>query len=574
VARSSYGGYARPRRRRWRVPVALATVVVLVIAAVVGLLTYRSDQHHKSVRSQAQAVASVDGFVAAWQQQDATAMARYATPATAAYVRSEIPMLKSTLQISSLAITHGLVSSTTQPGAAITTRSVLQGLGTWSSTSRLRLVRLDGSWKVDFTSQTVTPSLASGDVLARSRTLGSRGVFVLADGTHVEGLDAELDGNLIGTTGAYTAAEAKAAGPDFEAGDVGGTSGLQRSYNAELAGTPGARLVVQSGNGTVVTTLLSRPTVDGRNVPLSLDLGTQHAAESALASLPATQTGSLVAIDVRTGGVLAIVNHPYDGYGRAIRGQYPPGSTFKIVTATAALMSGKTASTPLDCTSTVSVDGRTFKNSESEAYGDIDLETAFAKSCNTAFVRLEEELPAGAFAKAAALYGMSPLPASEQTTGPLPISSFGGSVPAPTDAADAAAEAFGQGRIVVSPLQMASIAAAAGSGTWHQPFVTATAPATEVTHPIPASVIATLHTFMAAVVSSGTAEGVGLPSGTYGKTGTAEYGAANPPATVAWFVGFRGDVAFACQVGGDTMSGGFGASAAAPIIRQFLDALG
>ena len=167
---------------------------------------------------------------------------------------------------------------------------------------------------------------------------------------------------------------------------------------------------------------------------------------------------------MKTGAVLAIVNHPYDGYGRAVRGQYPPGSTFKIVTATAALMSGKSAATPLDCSSTVSVDGETFHNSESEAYGPIDLETAFAKSCNTAFVRLEQELPAGAFAKAAALYGMSTLPASEQKTGPLPIASFGGSVPTPNDAADAAAEAFGQGRIVVSPLQMASIAAAAGVG--------------------------------------------------------------------------------------------------------------
>jgi hypothetical protein len=571
---SSYGGYGRSRRRRrWRVPVALATVVIVVVAAVVGLLTYRSNQRADARRSQAQAVATIDGFLTGWDHADATTMASYATPDTAAYVRSEIPQLHSALQIASQTYTAGLVSSTAHPGAQFTGTVVLQGLGTWHIASRLNLTKVAGSWKVTFTSQTVTPQLAPGDTLARTRTLGTRGVFVLADGTPLAGRDAELDGNALGTTGKFTAAQAVAAGPEFEAGDVGGISGLERAYNAQLAGTPGGSLTVRSAGGTVVATLLSKPTANGKNVVLSYNLTVQDAAEAALATLPAAQTGSLVAIDTTTGKVLAVVNHPYDGYGRAIRGQYPPGSTFKIITTTAAVMSGKTATTPLNCPATVSVDGETYHNSESEAFGAIDLETAFAKSCNTAFINLEQELPAGAFAKAAALFGMSPLPAAEITTGPLPIASFGGSVPPPMDGADAAAEAIGQGRIVVSPLQMASVAAAAASGIWRQPFVTNTPPASELTHALPAAVTATLHTFMAAVVASGTAAGSGLPAGTFGKTGTAEYGTANPPATVAWFVGFRGNIAFACQVGGDTMSGGFGASSAAPIIAKFLKSL-
>jgi beta-lactamase class D len=566
-------GYGR-RRRGWRLPVALATVLVLVVVAVVGLLAHRADQRRTARRLQAQAEQTVTAFLAAWSRQDVATMAALATPATTDYVSAVVPELRSSLQITTVSFSHGLVTSKTQPGTPITASVVLQGLGTWHTASRLVLQRVDGSWKVDFTPQTITPQLATGDTLVRARTVGTRGSLLLDDGSRAQGSDGELDGNLFGTVGKLTAAQAAAAGPEFEAGDIGGTGGLERAYNAVLAGTPGGTLTIRSASGTTVATLLSHGVENGKDVRLSLDLATQHAAESALATLPAAQTGSLVALNMTTGAVLAIVNHPYDGYGRAIRGQYPPGSTFKIVTTTAALLSGKTAATPLDCTPTVSVDGETFKNSENEAFGDIDLETAFAKSCNTAFVRLEQELPAGAFAKAVALYGMSTLPASEQTTGPLPIASFGGSVPLPTDGADAAAEAFGQGRIVVSPLQLASIAAAAGSGTWHQPFVTASAPAGEVSHVIPAAVIPTLNAFMAAVVTSGTAADSGLPAGTYGKTGTAEYGSANPPATVAWFVGFRGNIAFACQVGGDTMSGGFGAQAAAPVIARFLDAIG
>lgn len=77
---------------------------------------------------------------------------------------------------------------------------------------------------------------------------------------------------------------------------------------------------------------------------------------------------------------------------------------------------------------------------------------------------------------------------------------------------------------------------------------------------------------MAAVVNDadGTASGAGLPSGTFGKTGTAEYGTANPPKTHAWFIGYRGDVAFAVLVVG----GGIGGTVAAPIAARFLDALG
>jgi cell division protein FtsI/penicillin-binding protein 2 len=90
--------------------------------------------------------------------------------------------------------------------------------------------------------------------------------------------------------------------------------------------------------------------------------------------------------------------------------------------------------------------------------------------------------------------------------------------------------------------------------------------------PLDPTVVADLRTMMAAVVDSptGTAAGAGLPAGTYGKTGTAEFGTATPPQTHAWFIGYRGDIAFAVLVVG----GGIGGAVAAPLAAKFLDAVG
>jgi cell division protein FtsI/penicillin-binding protein 2 len=82
--------------------------------------------------------------------------------------------------------------------------------------------------------------------------------------------------------------------------------------------------------------------------------------------------------------------------------------------------------------------------------------------------------------------------------------------------------------------------------------------------------VGALHTLMAGVVATGTAAGAGLPAGTYGKTGTAEYGSGANPPTHAWFIGFDGDIAFAVFVYG----GGTGGTVAAPIATKLLTALG
>jgi cell division protein FtsI/penicillin-binding protein 2 len=117
---------------------------------------------------------------------------------------------------------------------------------------------------------------------------------------------------------------------------------------------------------------------------------------------------------------------------------------------------------------------------------------------------------------------------------------------------------------------MASVAATVASGTWHAPRLVAGAPNDRVEpRPLDPNVAAALRSMMEGVVTSGTAAGAGLPPGTIGKTGTAEFGGGSPPTTHAWFVGARGDVAFAVLVYG----GGVGGAVAAPIAARFLAAI-
>jgi cell division protein FtsI/penicillin-binding protein 2 len=144
-------------------------------------------------------------------------------------------------------------------------------------------------------------------------------------------------------------------------------------------------------------------------------------------------------------------------------------------------------------------------------------------------------------------------------------------VPAPHDEAGLAQTAIGQAQVVVSPLDLAMVAAAVDTGVVRAPrLVAGTADDTAPGRPLPPAVSAGLQQMMAQVVTSGTAAGTGLPAGTHAKTGTAEYGTGTPQPTDAWLIGYRGDVAFAMVLQGS----GNGGPTDGPIIARFLDSLG
>src|SRR3954452_5890629 len=369
---------------------------------------------------------------------------------------------------------------------------------------------------------------------------------------------------LLGTVGQATADIVKASNGAYAAGDVVGLSGLQAALNKQLSGTAASSVVVRSADGQLVATLKTFPGAPGTAIHTTIDVATQTAAEKALAH--ETKSAALVAVDTTTGAILAAANTPdVTSFDRALVGRYPPGSTFKLVTTYALLGSGVTPSQVIACPAKVTVDGKVFANFEGESNGSPSFADDFAHSCNTAFIGASRKLSDDALPKAAASLGLG-------AKWKLPLDSFSGSVPSPEGQVEHAADAIGQGKVETSPLGMALVAAAIADGTPHAPVLmpSPAPPAAGAGTPLDAGRLAALRTMMRRVVTSGTAAGAHLPAGTFGKTGTAEFGTDNPPETHAWFVGYRGHVAFAVLVEG----GGVGGEVAVPIAATFLRLLG
>jgi cell division protein FtsI/penicillin-binding protein 2 len=258
---------------------------------------------------------------------------------------------------------------------------------------------------------------------------------------------------------------------------------------------------------------------------------------------------------------------------------------------------GLTPESKVECTPTLTVDGRTFKNAEGYpegSLGSVTLRDAFAHSCNTAFIAARDTVSQGQLEAAALAMGI----AVEAPT--LGADAFLGSVPGEAAGTEHAASMIGQGKVLLSPLAAAMMAGsvakgapvapqlvlnpdagAAAEGTTSgstapaaQPSATATAeaPSQASDTPITADEATRLADMMRAVVTSGHAGFLssvpGAPVGA--KTGTAEFGNENPPKTHAWIVAVHGDLAVAVFV----EDGGLGATTSGPLLQKFLTAAG
>lgn len=371
-----------------------------------------------------------------------------------------------------------------------------------------------------------------------------------------------LAAHVLGSVGPVTAEELQRLGPAYDASSVVGQTGLEQAYETQLAGTPGGAVEAVEPGGRIVSTLASWPARAGTPVQTSLDPAVQEAAEAAMGSV--NGYGALVAVRASTGQVLADVSVPESyQFDQGLDGAFPPGSTFKVITATALIEKGLSPSSPASCPPALAVDGEEFHNAE----GDAPVSTmgqAFTESCNTAFIGLAtSDLGLGSLPAAASMYGLG-------SAGNMGLPVFGGQVPVPRDLAGLAQTAIGQARVVVSPLMMAMVAAAVDTGQVRAPRLVAGASNDGVpARPLPSAVIAGLQPMMAQVVLDGTAAGTGLPPGTHAKTGTAEYGSGRPQPTDAWLIGYRGDVAFAMVLQGT----GNGGPTDGPIVARFLDGL-
>ncbi|WP_436526868.1 penicillin-binding transpeptidase domain-containing protein [Actinoplanes sp. HUAS TT8] len=355
---------------------------------------------------------------------------------------------------------------------------------------------------------------------------------------------------------------------ELTASDQVGHGGLQEKYDKELRGAPGLSVVVSAEAADETTTdepvFTSKP-VDGKDIKVSIDTATQNAADQAIGAqkLPS----SMVALRVSDGSVLAVANGPdANGVDTALTGQVPPGSTYKMVSAYGLLQSGAvTGDTAVNCPKTVTVDGRTFKNSAGEELGKVPFHVDFAKSCNTAFVGLAPKLGADGLKNASSALGIG-------GNWNIGVDAFTGKVSDGATSTELAAATFGQGSTAVSPIAMAAATAAVAKGGFQPPkLVLDPAPAAAGTSaPLDAKALDALRAMMREVVTGGTGTALKSVPGkpVYGKTGTAEF-ADGSDQTHSWFVGYQGDIAFAVMV----QKGGAGAEAAVPIVKSFLTAL-
>jgi cell division protein FtsI/penicillin-binding protein 2 len=396
--------------------------------------------------------------------------------------------------------------------------------------------------------------------------------------------DPNLARAVIGRSGEVTAEVLEEFPGLFEPGDYAGLSGLQSIYNPVLVGQPGFEVSViragpnlgttTTGTGLITTSsvvergeaqsLFSIPAVDGQPVRTTLDPTLQRAAEAALERTELTS--AMVVIQASTGEVLALANGPSGAsVNFAMTGQYPPGSIFKVVTGYALLRDTLRSSDPVDCPQRVVISGAPFRNAENEVLGTVSFRDAFAHSCNTAFINATREFAPDTLNRAGADFGLG-VPYD------IGAPAYEGSVPVTEEDVDLAATAFGQGDLLVSPLNAAVMSATAADGTYRSPIlVTSPAQDPQVVAPLEPGPADELRELMRAVVTEGTGRAVAGVDGppVAGKTGTAQFGGGENPPSHAWFVGFQGDLAFAVFV----EAGEFGGSTAAPIAADFLNSI-
>ncbi|MFQ6328172.1 penicillin-binding transpeptidase domain-containing protein [Nocardia sp. CWNU-33] len=540
-------------------------------------------------------VAAADAFVSAFSSRDLDTAAQLTSQpekATAA-----LSSAWDQLQAEQL-IAHTGAARVTGDTATVdyTYEWLLPKNRTWRYTGQLQMGRSDGRWMVRWTSSDIHPKLGNTQTMAlranpapRARVNEQSGSDVLVPGKVSRVLftaTASSDQDFVATSlatalhrfderltpaailgaarsanGAYTVALLSENEFDEVSADLIGLPGVtvtqqwdmvaidrnfapdllaqvRKTVIAEVDGKAGWSVVTMNANGAdtdVLTEVASQP---APSFSLSVDRFVQNAAQRAVDAR--TEQTMMVVLRPSTGAILAVAqNKAADQDGPvATMGQYPPGSVFKTVTAAAAMSSGKaTPDTLLPCPSRIVVGERTIPNYNLFTLGEVPMATAYERSCNTSFAKVASELPSDALHTTAAKLGVGP----GYTIAGLPTTS--GSVPLSDDLIQRSEDGIGQGKVVVSPFGMAVMAATIAHGSAPVPYLIAGRTTTiEGERPaIAPEVIDGLRTMMRKVVTGGTAERIADQGEVFGKTGEAEVDGGSH----SWFVGYRGDIAFA-----------------------------
>jgi cell division protein FtsI/penicillin-binding protein 2 len=298
-----------------------------------------------------------------------------------------------------------------------------------------------------------------------------------------------------------------------------GISGLERAFNARLAGKPGGSLLAVSEDGSSVRTLAKGKPRKGAPVKTTIDADLQETAVAALAG----RSGGVAVLDTRKGDIRALA-------GQAFSAPQPPGSTFKVVTTVAALEAGEVdMKDEFELSEGINVGGRFIYNANGEICGGTFPE-AFAHSCNAVFAPLGPAVGNDTLVETAEKFGFNEPPSlyapqivrevePEESTIPTEIG----------EEIDLGVSAIGQGEVLATPLSMASVSQAVANGGVRLPTSLVAnrklRPTMEPVRVMSKQVAEEMTGLMVGVVTEGTGTAAAISEAQVaGKTGTAELG--------------------------------------------------
>jgi penicillin-binding protein 2 len=427
--------------------------------------------------------------------------------------------------------------------------------------------------------------------------------------------------HVLGYTGEVTQGELD-SDRTYRSGDVIGKAGLEKAWEPYLRGVHGGQQVEVDALGRELRVLDEEEAIPGHTLVLSIDLDLQQSAEAALGE----EAGAIVALDPRNGDVLAMVSRPaYDPNeftggikperwseltkhprhplnARATQGQYPPGSTFKIIMATAALEEGTiNPFTNIHCSGHLPFGNHDFRCWKKGGHGSMNVHTALVNSCDVFFYQVGQRLGIDAIARYARAFGLGEptgIEIGSERGGVMPDSSWKKRVfKQPWFAGETLSVAIGQGYVTATPLQMAEAVATISTGMRYKPrllervesidgtVIQTTEPELAAKLPVRATVLKEVQEALVDVVAHGTGKKASIPGiAIAGKTGTSQVvtlGKERIPAAKlewnqrdhAWFIAYApaDDPAIAIATLVEHAAGGGGGAVAAPITKQVLE---
>jgi peptidoglycan glycosyltransferase len=509
-------------RRRRLITRSLPLALVALVAFVIGIATGAPGSPEKD---------AADRFAEAWEAENFKAMYEELNEASRARVdRKEFEAAYR--EAEQVATARKLVADSagdprqTDAGTTVPVGVTVETVAFGSLEAELELPFADGG--VEWDASLAFPGLKKGEELAADVELAERAPILARDGTALAEGPAEEREHLIGSAAIDVTGEvgeaseeelARLARHGFPPETPVGISGLERAFNDRLAGKPGGSLLAVAVDGSAVRTLAKSKPQPGAPVKTTIDPDLQEAAVAALAG----RSGGVAVLDTRKGDVRALA-------GQAFSAPQPPGSTFKVVTTTAALEAGAVSlDDEFEITDGVNVGGRFLNNANGEFCGGT-FRKAFAESCNAVFAPLGPAVGNDKLVETAEAFGFNSPPSlyasrilsevePEESTIPTEIG----------EEVDLGVSAIGQGEVLATPLEMASVSQTVANDGVRLPNAIVLnkrlRPDPEPVRVMTKKTADELTELMIGVVTEGTGTAGAIAEGQVaGKTGTAELG--------------------------------------------------